>query len=62
MPNSAQILCALAMAVWVVDVRFAPKPALARAASESVACQSRASVEAPAEADLEIVVCAPRSK
>ncbi|MEI9948010.1 MAG: hypothetical protein WDO74_03270 [Pseudomonadota bacterium] len=62
MPNSAQVLFALAMAVWVVDVRFAPKPATAQAASESVSCHSGPSVQAPVGADLEVVVCVPRSK
>ena len=62
MPNSAQVLFALAMAVWVVDVRFAPKHANAPAPSEVVTCQSGPSVAAPAGADLEVVVCAPRAK
>jgi len=62
MPNSAQVLFALAMAVWVVDVRFAPKHARAASAPEVVACQSGPSVAAPAGADLEVVVCAARSK
>jgi len=60
MPNSAQVLFALAMAVWVIDVRFAPKSA--PAGSEVAACQSGPSVAAPAGADLEVVVCAPRAK
>jgi len=62
MPNSAQVLFALAMAVWVVDVRFSPKHASAPATSESVSCHSGPSVEAPVGTDLEVVVCAPRSK
>ncbi len=62
MPNSVQVLFALAMAVWVVDVRFSPKPALLPAASETVACLSGPSVSAPVGADLEVVVCAPRAK
>jgi len=62
MPDSAQVLFALAMAVWVVDVRFAPKPTPQRASAELVGCQSGPSVEAPAGTDLEVVVCAPRSK
>lgn len=61
MPNSAQILFALALAVWVVDVRFAPKPAPIQAAPE-VACQSGPSRDVPAGADLEVVVCAPRNR
>lgn len=61
MPNTAQILFALAMVVWVVDVRFAPKSAAARTATEHV-CQSGVSAEAPTGADLEVVVCAPRAK
>lgn len=60
MPNSAQVLFALAMAVWVVDVRFAPKHAKGAPASEVVICQSGPSVAAPAGTDLEVVVCAPR--
>jgi len=63
MPNSAQILFALAMAVWVVDVRFAPKQAHAHATTELADCQNGPSVEAPpVGADLELVVCAPRSR
>jgi len=62
MPNSAQVLFALAMAVWVVDVRFAPKPAKAQAAAEQASCQSGPSVAAPAGADLEVVICAQRSR
>jgi hypothetical protein len=60
MPNAAQVLFALAMAVWVVDVRFAPKPVPTRAGPEVSSCQSGPSVDAPAGADLEVVVCAPR--
>jgi hypothetical protein len=62
MPNSAQVLFALAMAVWVVDVRFAPKPAAAQATPAMHACQGGLSAEAPAGADLEVVVCAQRAK
>jgi hypothetical protein len=62
MPNSAQVLFALAMAVWVVDVRLSPKAAQAQAAPEFVACQSGPSPQAPAGADLEVVVCAQRRK
>jgi len=61
MPNSAQILFALAMVVWVVDVRFAPKSSIASEPTE-VSCQSGPSVDAPAGADLEVVVCAPRGR
>lgn len=60
MPNSAQILFALAMVVWVVDVRFAPKTAAAQTAPVPV-CQSGVSAEAPSDADFEVVVCAPRA-
>jgi hypothetical protein len=62
MPDSAQVLFALAMAVWVVDVRFSPKPALTPMPSETVSCQSGPAEEAPVGADLEVVVCAQRSK
>ncbi|MEI9935968.1 MAG: hypothetical protein WDO69_01960 [Pseudomonadota bacterium] len=62
MPNSAQVLFALAMAVWVVDVRFSPKPTSAPGVSAIVACQSGLSAQAPVGADLEVVVCAPRGK
>lgn len=63
MPNSMQVLCALAMAVWVMDVRFAPKPAAAtHTTAELVSCQSGPSASAPAGADLELVVCAKRLK
>ena len=62
MPNSAQVLFALAMAVWVVDVRFSPKPVPVHAASELASCHSGPSGEAPVGADLEVVVCAQRSR
>lgn len=62
MPNTAQIVFALAMAVWVVDVRFAPKPAQVLPAPTSAVCQSGPSAETPAGADLEVVICASRSK
>ena len=61
MPTRAQILFALAMVVWVVDVRFAPKRASVELAAESV-CQSGLSAEAPSGADVEVVVCAQRDK
>ncbi len=50
------------MAVWVVDVRFAPKPVPPQATAELVSCHSGPSVVVPAGADLEVVVCAERSK
>lgn len=61
MPNSAQILFALAMLVWVVDVRFAPKVPAPRIAAET-ACRSGLSAETPPGADFEVVVCAARAK
>jgi len=61
MPNTAQILFALAMVVWVVDVRFAPKSEPAAPVSERV-CQSGPSAEAPSGADFEVVVCGARGK
>ena len=62
MPNSAQVLFALAMAVWVLDVRFAPKSAAVPAASTDVSCQNGPSRAAPDGADLEVVICAQRSR
>jgi len=62
MPNTAQVLFALAMAVWVIDVRFAPKPAKMQPTSELAACHNGPSAEVPAGADLEVVVCAQRGK
>ena len=62
MPNSVQVVFALAMAVWVMDVRFAPKPARAETTAEAGACQSGPSAEPPVGVDLEVVVCGPRSK
>jgi len=62
MPNSAQVLFALAMAVWVVDVRFAPKHEQAHAASGRSGCHSGPSSETPAGSDFEVVVCAERAK
>jgi hypothetical protein len=62
MPNTAQILVALSMAVWVVDVRFAPEPAPVQVAPTHVSCQSGPSGAPPAGVDFEFVVCAQRSK
>jgi hypothetical protein len=61
MLNTPQTLFALAMVVWVVDVRFAPKPAPTEIAAEHV-CHSGPSSETPAGTDFEVVVCAPRGK
>jgi len=68
MPNTAQILFALAMVIWVVDVRFAPKTASVEVASEAAAehskgwsvCHGGPSPDAPSGTDFEVVVCAPR--
>jgi len=62
MPNSVQILCALALAVWVVDVRFAPKPVSTQIEAEVASCHSGPSAQAPTGSDLELVVCAARGK
>jgi hypothetical protein len=61
MPNTAQILFALAMLVWVVDVRFAPKAASVEGAAQNI-CHGGPSAEAPTGTDFEVVVCAPRGK
>jgi len=60
MTHPAALVFAVSMAVWVVDVRFAPAPASPRAAA--LTCQSGPSVTPPAGADLELVVCAESPK
>jgi hypothetical protein len=60
MPDSAAVVFALAMAVWVADVRFAPKPATPVTPSESSASGPTSS--APDNADAEVVVYAPRAR
>ena len=62
MPNSLQVLCALALAVWVVDVRFAPPPVSTQIEPEAASCHDGPSAQAPAGSDLELVVCAARGR
>jgi hypothetical protein len=59
MANPAQAVFALTLAIWVADVRFAPQHAAPQAAAEA-SCQSGPSSTPPADADLEVVVCAPQ--
>ena len=63
MPDSAAVVFALSMAVWVADVRFAPKPAVPEIAppASAVSCESGPSSATPDGADAEVVVCAPRA-
>lgn len=63
MPDSAAVVFALSMAVWVVDVRFAPKPAVPEvtSATSAVSCESGPSGATPDGADAEVVVCASRA-
>jgi len=56
MTHPVATLFALSMAVWVADVRFAPPPT-----SVAPACASGPSVTAPADADVELVVCGARN-
>lgn len=58
MSDSAAVLFALSMVVWVADVRFAPKPT----AAPTVACESGPNAAPPADVDAEVVICAGRSK
>lgn len=58
MPDSAAVVFALAMAVWVADVRFAPKPATPVTPAES----SAAGPTSSAPDDAEVVVYAPRAR
>jgi hypothetical protein len=60
MTHPAALVFALSMAVWVVDVRFAPVRASA-SASPAVACENGLSPAAPPGADAEIVTCGARS-
>jgi len=49
------------MAVWVIDVRFAPIPIAPEPATFGH-CADGTSAPAPADADLEVVVCASRTQ
>ncbi len=57
MSNPAAAVFAMTLAVWVADVHFAPQPAARTTVATN--CQSGPSSSAPADADIEIVVCAP---
>jgi len=60
MPDSAAVVFALAMAVWVVDVRFAPRPAAP--VTPVASCPSGPSSSASSDgADAEVVVRAARA-
>lgn len=57
MAHPAAVVFALSMAVWVVDVRFAPA---AERAAPVAACEDGISAPAPAGADAELVTCGAR--
>jgi hypothetical protein len=59
MAHPVAVVFAITMAVWVADVRLAPQ-APAPESTSAASCKSGPSATAPADADLEIVVCAPR--
>ena len=59
MSDSAAVVFALAMAVWVVDVRFAPKPAAP--VTPAASCATGPSSSESDDADAEVVVCVPRA-
>jgi len=59
MANPTAVVFALTMAVWVADVRLAPKRVESAPAPVS-ACQSGPSLVTPTGADLEIVTCGAR--
>ena len=60
MSHPAALVFALSMAVWVVDVRFAPVAAPVTPSESAAACESGLSAEAPAGADAEVVTCGAR--
>jgi hypothetical protein len=60
MAHPAAVVFALSMAVWVADVRLAPASAPASPATPAAACENGLSASAPAGADAEVVICAPR--
>ncbi len=61
MAHPAATVFALTMAVWVADVRMAPKHAdPAPAPVAAAACQNGINPSTPADADLEIVTCGAR--
>ncbi len=62
MAHPAATIFGLTLALWVADVRFAPAPVPAAAPKADPACESGASATPPADADLEVVVCASRIK
>jgi len=59
MAHPTAVVFALTMAVWVADVRFAPKRA-EPAPAPIAACESGINPSTPANADLEIVTCGTR--
>ena len=59
MAHPVAVVFALAMAVWVADVRLTPTQAAPDAAAS---CHSGPSANAPAGADLEVVVCGQRAR
>ena len=61
MAHPTATVFALTMAVWVADVRMAPKHAEPTPAPVAVAaCQNEINPSTPADADLEIVTCGAR--
>ncbi len=61
MANPTAVVFALTMAVWVADVRLAPKHAEPTPVRAPVAaCESGISASAPAGVDLEVVTCGTR--
>ena len=58
MAQPVAVVFALAMAVWVADVRLTPAQSAPDSSAKS--CQSGPSASAPAGADLEVVVCGQR--
>lgn len=61
MAHPAAVLFALSMAVWVVDVRFAPVSSPPLPVAPVAACQSGASDSPPDGADAEVVSCGART-
>jgi hypothetical protein len=58
--HPAAVVFALSMAVWVADVRLAPKPAALAPVAPAAVCEEGLSVSPPPGADAELVVCSTR--
>jgi len=59
MAHPVAAVFAMTLAVWVADVRLAPQPVAPQTTAAASTCKSGPSSTPPADADVEVVVCAP---